>query len=515
MQVNSRTNLVLKNVIVGISGQILSKLLGFISRTIFIQTLGVIYLGVNGLFSNVLSILSLAELGIGSAIVFSLYKPLAEKDEKSVESLVVFYSRAYSLVGITIFILGLLVLPFLDYIIKDKPDIQNLTIIYLMYLINTSVSYFFSYKRALFTADQKNFINILYDNMFTFITVSLQIAILLITKEFLLYLFIQIIMSFMSNFMISKRANRCYPYIKNKNALPIPKLQLQEIKKNVYSMFLLKVGGVVVNGTDNLLISSFIGIMWVGLYSNYLMIISLIQTIVTQIFTPITASVGNLVNLESNERSLNIFNKLFYLNFIIYSFVSVNLFVFMNPFITLWIGERFTFSNSIVFVIVLNIYLMGMRRTLWVYTNALGLFYNFRFIPFIEASLNLGASLLLIRAYGIVGVFLGTTISTVFTYLYYEPYIVFKIHFKVRLSEYFKRYIYYITATIISGFLVYNISLLFNIDNWLRFFFSLITANVVMIIVIFLISFKMEEYGYYRTLFSGIFKSRLKDGKRK
>ena len=241
MQDNSRTNMVVKNIAIGLSGQMLMKILAFVSRTIFIQMLGVVYLGVNGLFTNILSILSLAELGIGTAIVYSLYEPLAKKNESLVESLVALYAKAYFIIGSIIFVLGLMVAPFIDLFIRDQPNIQDLTLIYLLYLISTTSSYFFAYKRALFTADQKNYVNLIYDNIFGVITVFIQMGVLLTTGNFVLYLVTKIVFTLIANIMISFKADKAYPYIKNKTKMPIPKIKVREIKKNVYSMFMTQV----------------------------------------------------------------------------------------------------------------------------------------------------------------------------------------------------------------------------------------------------------------------------------
>lgn len=500
MQGNSRTNMVVKNIAIGLSGQMLMKILAFVSRTIFIQMLGVVYLGVNGLFTNILSILSLAELGIGTAIVYSLYEPLAKKNESLVESLVALYAKAYFIIGSIIFVLGLMVAPFLDLFIRDQPNIQDLTLIYLLYLISTTSSYFFAYKRALFTADQKNYVNLIYDNIFGVITVFIQMGVLLTTGNFVLYLVIKIVFTLIANIMISFKADKAYPYIKNKTKMPIPKIKVREIKKNVYSMFMMSIGTVVVNGTDNLVISSFIGLVWVGLYSNYIMIVAVLEALITQIFNPITASVGNLVSLESKEKSLEVFNKINYLNFVIYSVVCINLFIFLNPFISLWIGQEYILSTPIVLVFVLNIYLMGMRRTLSVYTRALGLFYHFRYIAFMDAGINLVVSLLLVTRLGIIGVLLGTTTATILTYLFYEPHILFKHYFKETILIYIRKYCYYFLITALSGFLLYNVTLQLGISNWIELFLNLIVANIFIAFLLVVFSIKAAEFNYFRAM---------------
>ncbi len=501
----SRTSAVVKNITAGIVGQIFNQLLGFVSRTIFIQLLGVVYLGINGLFSNIFSVLSLVELGIGSAIVFSLYKPLAEKDEYKIEALMTLYARAYKVIGFVIFFLGALFIPFLDCIIKDKPDIPDFKFIYVLFLINAVITYFFSYSRSIFYADQKNYINVLNINIFSFLTKFLQIGVLILTNSFIHYLMIQILATLLSNLDITRRAKKAYPYLKNRTGAKLSIEDLKLIKKNMSALFLLRIGSIVVNATDNLLISSFFGVVWVGVYSNYLMLISFVQGFIAQFFTPITASVGNLVNSEGKEKEIDVFLKLFFVNFIIYGFCCICLFVLMNPFITLWIGEQFLLPDAVVFVIVLNVYLMGIRNVLWVYTNALGLFYHFRFIPFFEVVINLAFSLFLLKEFGIIGVFLGATISTVTTYLVAEPYVLFKGYFKLPLKMFFERYVLYFSSTLIVGGIAWFLSALVNDALWTGFFIKLL-MTVITVCTMFLVFFyKTNEFQYFTQLLNTLY----------
>lgn len=506
----SRTKSVLKNSIIGIAGHLINQLLGFISRTVFIQQLGAVYLGINGLFTNIFSILSLVELGIGSAIVFSLYKPLAEKNRVKIEALMTLYSKAYNIIGLVIFILGLSLIPLLKFFIKDQPDIQHLYFIYILFLLNTVISYFFAYKRSIFNADQKNYINIINNNIFNFIAKVVQIVILITTQNFLLFLLVQIICTFLSNIDIAIRANKHYPFLKKKTGAKLPTEDLKEIKKNVFALFLLRIGAVVVNSTDNLLISSFIGIVWVGIYSNYLMLTSMIQGFINQIFTSITASVGNLISLESKGKSLDIFYKLFFLNFIIYGFSCTSLFILLNPFIQLWIGKEYLLSTEVVFLLVLNLYLMGIRNVLWVFNNSIGLFYHFRYLPFIEVTINLVVSILLIKKLGISGVFLGTLVSTVITYLIAEPYVLFKYYFKVPLTKYFIKYFSYMGLLFVLGGLIWKISLLLNDNNWIDFLIKTMITVLLICLSYLIVFYKTDEFKYFITLVTKFISNKVK-----
>lgn len=505
-----RTKNSIINISFGIGSQILSMLVNFISRTIFIYFLGVNYLGVNGLFSNILSMLSLAELGVGSAIVYNMYKPLAENDINKLKSLMKLYKRAYNLIGGIIGIVGLAISPFLNIIIKDKPNIPNLTLIYILFLLNSVISYFFVYKSSLIIADQKNYIVTIQTQKFALIQAIIQIIVLFFTKNYILYLSVQIICSFTLNLSLSKKADKLYPFLKDKNVKNLDYKSKKEIFKHVIAMMSHKVGTVVVNGTDNLLISSFIGVFWVGLYSNYVMVIGLINRFASQVFTAITASVGNLNTDRNMEKSYSIYKKILFINFWLYGIFTIILLVLFNPFIEVWVGEDFLLSNKIVFIIILNFHFMGMRESTLLFNNTLGLFWNDRYKPWIEALINLVISIILLRNYGLIGVFLGTLISTVTVPLWVDPYILFKYGFNKKLSLYFKTYLKYMFITIITGAITYYI--VDKIEgSGLNILIIKGSVALIIINILFIISsFKTEEFIYFRNLITESIKKIIK-----
>lgn len=501
-----RTKNSIKNSIFGIGGQAINTLLSFISRTIFITMLGADYLGVNGLFSNILSMLSLAELGIGSAIIYNMYRPLAEGDERKLKALMSLYEKSYKIIGITIAIVGCLISPYLSYIIKDTPNIPNLIIIYLMFLMNSVVSYFYIYKSSIIMADQKNYIITVRQQIFTVLQVILQIVVLYITKNYLAYLLIQIICTFLMNFSISKKADKMYPFLKSKNKEKLDSNEKKIIFKHVSATMSHKVGGVVVNGTDNILMSKFVGVYWVGLYSNYYMIISIINRFVGQIFTAITASVGHLNVKESKEKSYDVYKKILFINFWIYGFCSISLLSLFNPFIKLWLGDKFLLSSGIVVLIVTNFYLTGMRQSTITYNSTLGLFWNDRYKPWIEACINMIASIILLKKLGISGVFLGTLISSVTTSVWVDPYILFKHGFNRNLSDYFKQYLKYMLITIISAVSTYKLNTLINGNSIGIFIVKCILTFIIPNLIFIVLTFKTDEFKYTKSMILGIVK---------
>lgn len=505
-----RTQNSIRNTIAGIGGQLFSTVLSFISRTIFIYVLGANYLGVNGLFSNILSMLSLAELGVGSAIIYNMYKPLAEKDEPRLKSLMSLYAKAYRVIGGIVAVIGVSLTPFLNQIIKDQPNIPNLKIIYLLFLTNSVVSYFFIYKSSIIIADQKNYIITVRYQIFNLIQAIIQIIILVLTKNYILYLLVQIVCSFLVNLSISKTADKMYPFLNDKDVEPLDNDSKKTIFKHVTAMMSHKVGGVVVNGTDNILISSFVGVFWVGLYSNYVMIITIINRFMGQIFTAITASIGNLNAKEDIDKSYDVYNKVFFAGYWLYSFCAICLGVLLNPFIKIWLGEKYILAGYIVLVIVINFYISGMRQATITYNTTLGLFWNDRYKPWFEAVINIAASIILLKRFGILGVFLGTFTSTVCTSLWVDPYILFKYGFKRDLVIYFKKYIKYTCITIIAAIITSFIAAQVIGDSILSFVIKCLICVIIPNVVIWLFTYKMEEYKYFKNLVDSLLKKILK-----
>ena len=498
---NVRTKNSVKNIVIGLIGQAFNIVVNFISRTIFIYILGVSYLGINGLFTNILSMLSLAELGVGSAIIYHMYKPLATKDENRLKSLMKLYSKTYKIIGIVVALLGISIVPFLNNIIKDKPNVPHLTIIYLLFLTNSVVSYFFAYKVSIINADQKSYIVTIKQQIYSVIQILGQIIVLLMTKNYLLYLLVQILCTFLFNLSISRKADELYPFLKSKDIEPLDAESKKTIFKHVAAMMSHKVGGVVVNGTDNILISSFVGVYWVGLYSNYVMILETVNKFLNQIFISIIASVGNLNAQETKQKSYDVYKKLLFLDFWIYSFSAICLWLLLNPFIEMWIGSKFVMQNSIITIVVINFYLKGMRQATVTYNTTLGLFWNDRFKPWAEALINLVASIILLKKLGIAGVFWGTFISTVTTSLWIEPYILFKHGFNKKINKYIIKYTYYTFVMLISAIVTKYISMLVTGNIVVCFIIKLIICIIVPNIIFILFCFKMNEFKYFKKLF--------------
>ncbi len=491
-----RTKNTLMNTIVGVTTLFITTVLSFVLRTIFIKVLGETYLGVNGLLTNILSMLSLAELGIGSAIGFSLYKPLSNNDKEKIKSLMQYYKKTYYYIGIIVFIFGLILMPFLPFFIKETEMVNNLYIIYLLYLLNTSYTYFFSYKRTLVASDQKTYKLSIYDTIFRIIVVVLQIVYLILFKNFIGYLIINFVITLFQNIKINSVINKEYPYLKENNIKKLTKKEKDNIFINIKGLIFHKIGNYLVNGTDNMIMSKFVSLATVGIYSNYLLIIFTVSNFLTSIFGSATASFGNLIASEDKDKVYDTFKIYNFLGFWLYGFSSLAFFFLLNPFINLWLGENYLLSTIIVFVIVINFYFNSMIGVIDNIKTSAGIYHQDRFVPIIQAIVNLVASIYLVIKFGLIGVFLGTSLSIIVIFIF-KPYFVYKYAFNKNVINYFLTFIKYLIIVFIEGLIVY---LLFNIlseyiiNKFILFIVQIIIVVLVPNIINYLLFHKNNEF---------------------
>lgn len=505
----SRTKSTVINMKWSLFAKVLELILKFITRIIFIKTLGSEYLGLNGLFSNILTVLSLAELGIGSAITYGLYKPLANNDIEKIKTLMNLFKIVYRIIGIIILILGCSITPFLNVFIKEIPSINNIQIIYILFVINTAVSYFYSFKSNLVIADQKRYIAIIYQYVCRIIMNIIQVIYLFVFKNFIGYLIIQIIFTVLENILISIKANRMYPYLKEKNINKLDKRTKKNIVENTKALVLHKIGGVCVGATDNIIISTFIGLVPVGIYSNYTMITSALKSFISQIYNSIIASVGNLFIEGDKNKIYKTFTKVNFLIFTIAYFSSIFLMTLSNEAITIMSSKEYLFKTSTVFIIVINFYLDIMREAVLSFRDAAGLFYKDKYKSICESLINLVFSIILVKKIGIAGVLLGTTISYILTCVWIEPYVLYKYCFNLKLREYFKDYVKYLVLTIMTGFAINLICSLISYNTILNLIIKFITTSLISLFVYWSIFYRKDEFKYFVYLFKNIVKRKL------
>ncbi|MBZ9636928.1 lipopolysaccharide biosynthesis protein [Clostridium sp. FP1] len=486
----------LNNIIFNLGSTFITYILSFVSRSIFIYTLGAQYLGVNGLFSNILMMLSLAELGIGTAINFSLYKPIAQKDNNKISTLMTFYRKAYSLIGCIVAVFGFILMFFLHYIIKDANTIENLRTIYLLYLFSTVSGYFLSYKTTLVSAYQKEYTLVPINVAMSAITILGQIVILMATKSFIYYLFVQIIFGFIQRIIINNVITKQYKDIDFKTKEKLPQSELNVIIKNVKAMFYHKIGDYCVNGTDNIVISTFVGIKAVGFYSNYTLLITTVNAIIMIIFNSTSASFGDLIAKEKPEKRLEKFRVLNFLGFCFFGFATICFYNLLNPFITLWIGNKYILDLSIIIPVIINYYLVGMRVSLGIVKSSGGVYAQDRFVPLIQAIVNLFFSIILVKYIGLAGVFWGTVISA-FVPMIYRPYVVYKYIFETSCKKYLIQYTQYLLVVVVNIFVTSALcKMLFLNAGWVnligRCFVCVVIPNL-LIVVLFRKSYEFKQ----------------------
>lgn len=451
----SRTEYSARNTMIAIISRIIAIIMGYAARIVFTHTLSESYVGINGLFTDILNVLALSELGIGTAVAYALYKPVAEQDVERQKSVMKLFQGLYRRVALLIATAGLLVMPFLGYLVHDADDVAHILPIYLLYLTNSVASYLFVYKKALVDAHQLNYIGVLYHTVFLVIQYIFQIAALIITRNFILYLLICLFCTVTNNVCVARKADSLYPFLRDKNIAPLPREEKQGIVKNIRAMLMHKIGNVAVNNTDNLLLSAMVGIVSAGKYSNYYLVIGSVRQVLNQAFQGIAASVGNLGVTEDRERIRTIFESTFFIGQWMYGFAGICLFQLLNPFVAASFGGNYVFPDMVVFVLCLNFYVTGMRQAALLFRDALGLFWFDRYKSLAEAVINLAASIWLALRFGVVGVFLGTFISTMLTSFWIEPYVLYRKKLGGPIAPYFLRYAAYSGTVFIAGFITH------------------------------------------------------------
>ena len=443
----SRTKNVLRASFVGVTCNLINTILGFVYRTIFIQVLSSNYLGINGLFSNILQILSFADLGISTAIVYRLYEPISKNDVTKVGQLMNFFKKVYNRVASIILVVGLSLLPFLNQFIKDSSEIPsdiNLQEVYLLFLFQTLSSYLFVYKQTILSADQKQYIASLIQTFISFLRYIFQVVILLVTQKYIWTLVSSILLNLLLNFIFSEWVSHKY-----KEVFSIKESISKEEKKKIFddtkATLCHKIGGTVLNSTDNIILSRYAGIVATGLYSNYSMILSSLSRVLNQVFGSFTSSLGNAHVEQTKDQKYISYRRLLFGNLWITSICTVCLYSLLNDFITIWLGPNMLLDSLTVTVLCIQFFMETARIISMSYTNGCGLFIRDKIRPVIEAAINLIISIIMTNLLGIAGVFIGTIVSHLCTVFWREPYLLYRYEFGKSMQEY---WIYYVLSSL-------------------------------------------------------------------
>ena len=490
----SRTSQSVKNIVTGIGSQILLAAIAFFTTRLIKIDLGFEYLGLNGVFNNIIAFMGLTELGIGSAIVFALYKPLSENDTNLIKIIMHFYKKAYTIIAIVVFAIGLILLPFLSFFVKTTLSINYVRCVFLLFVFNSSASYLLSYKRNLIFADQKNYIITIYTLIFTLISRIGQLVAFLLTKSYVLYLSVNIICTIGLNLLISYKANKLYPYLKEKNAEKLPVDIKNMLVTKIKALFMHSIGTFCVAGTDNILISYFLGVTIVGKYNSYMTIVTLITTLFNQLYDGISSSVGNFLVEKSEDEQYELFKKIEFINSFLSIFCTVCLATLITPFVSLWLGDDSTLQQKTVLLIAISTFLGFTRKPIGTIKSAAGLFEQDKFAPLIESFINLVSSCIFAKFFGLSGIVMGTILSSIAVPLWLQPKIVFNNIFHRSILNYF---LIIVRNMIFTGILIFLFNKLLPHIFLLNQFITLIIYFIITIIVtlsIELLFFSRNKY---------------------
>lgn len=465
-----RTKNATRNIAWGIMERMLAVIFPFISRTVLIKVLGAEYLGLNSLFTSILQVLSISELGIGTAIVFSMYRPIAEDDEVTVCALLNFYRKIYYLIGTIILVCGLLIVPFLPRLIKgDVPNGISIYVLYFMYLANTVVSfYLFAYKQALFSAYQRNDLISKRAMIISTTTQILQIILLLIFKNYYIYVIVIPLSTVVTNLANAYLAKKMFPKLKCAGAIPD---DLKEsLKRRIIGLVSFKIYGVIFTSVDTIVISAFLGLTQLAIYNNYYYIQTSIIGFLTIFTASITAGVGNKMVTNSKVDNYEDFKRLTFANGWLSSWCAVCLLCLYQHFMTTWVGPELTFATPTMVLMVVYFLLPRITTMTFTYREAAGLWWEDRIRPLVSAVVNIVVNIVLVKIIGINGVIISTLLCTVCINIPWGSIILFKNYFKISPKEYFLKIIFYVVTTGIVGGVTYFICAFLPSIGWLYLF---------------------------------------------
>lgn len=497
-----------KNIAFGQIGNFITQILGFILRTVFIAHLGDTLNGINALYTGILSVLSMAELGVGTALNYSLYKPVADKDYEKIKSYMLLYKQAYRIIGLVIAGIGLAISPLLPYLVKQPEgvSVRDLTLYYFIFLFNTVSSYFVAYKYSLVNAEQKNYIQTNVITITKMITVSLQIVVILTTANFYFYLLTAAAVELLQKIFVSRYLDKRYPYLKDKDVTRLSKEETGEIVKKTKALVLHKVGDVARLQTDSMIISGFINVTLSGFVDNYNMVMNSVANVVNIMFNSVLSSFGNLIATESKEKQYRIFKVYRFAACWIYGFAAIGFSILLTPLISLWMGEERTLAFEVVICILIDFYFKGDRIVLSNFKTAAGVFEQDKYLALIQGVVNLVISIVLVQEIGLVGVYIGTIISGLIANIT-KPVIIYRVILEKDVKEYFADSLKYLLVIVMVYGLLSGIKRLVMPQVTICGFVIMFVIICVMFNGVYLVLFgRTDEFKYLW----GIVSSKLK-----
>ena len=454
--------------------------------------LNVEYLGISGLFGDIFAMLCLADLGFGTAMTYSMYKPLAEHDYDRLAGLVTLYQKVYRIIAVAVAGVGLALIPFLRYLVKLETDMPQLELYYILSLANCVASYLVVYKTSIIGADQKNFLTTKYTGIFSILRTVSTTVFLWATRNYVGYLVINVAFTYFTNFFNSYIAEKEYPFIKKK--VQLPKEEIREILGNIKSVFIYKFSSVLITATDNMLISSLISTASVGYYSNYMVAVNKVYNIVNTIFYSLTASLGNLIVKENERRRYEIFEIMQSVSLILSTFCVTCIFCLEDDFIRLWLGADYLLDKTVLWAIIANFYFSIILMPIWVFREATGLYRKTKYVMLSTAAVNLIVSILLSRWLGLAGILLGTSVARLTTYFWYEPVLLFKKYFGKTSAVYFGGVVKSLCVTAAILLSISFVSNMIEVASWLGLLMKAVAVGAGSLIIVVLIYRQTEGF---------------------
>lgn len=482
-----------KNLASSLGLSALMILLGFVTRKIFVDSVGVEYLGLNGLLQNILGIMTLLEGGFATSVVYNMYKPLAEDDRPRILALLQLYRKVYRYIAGGVFLCGLAIYPFIGYLIKDADGLSYVSVVYFIFLFNSLIQYFTAYKWSIINASQKNYkltvINLVYQ-----VGLNLgKMAILYYTKNYILYLVVEALLGVGYNIAIVMKANQLFPYIVTKVKYAVEPEVKKNIITNMKALFLHSLGGYFMHSTDNIVVSAFIGVGIIGLWSNYTLLTTTVNSFVTQTLNSFSESVGHLIASESKQKVYEVFKTIFFVNFIVVSIPVILMWATLSPFISWWLGSEYELSSVIVGIVLINFYINGMRSSALTFKTKSGIFVKDRWTPLLQGLINLVLSLLLVQRFGLSGVLVATGISILSIGFWQWPRLCYKYVFDQPLRKYFAHYGAYTAVGVLALLLSMWVCSLVTIDSELLNVVWRGVSSLVVVLAVYWLAFGRSD----------------------
>lgn len=452
----SRVENAKRNLAFGMVNRVVYMLMPFLSRTALIHVLGMEYVGANDLVSTILQVLNLADLGIGTAIVYALYEPVANDDVPAIRALMNYYRRVYRVIGLVIALLGLSILPFLPRLIKGEPPADvSIYAIYLIYLTNTVVSYLlFAYKQALPTAMQR--VDIVSNvNTITSILLNLsQVVALLLWHNFYVFLILIPLCTITNNVLMSVHVDRVYPAYRPEGT--ISDEQRASIRKRVAGLTIQRVCATTRNSLDNVFLSAFIGLTITAIYGNYLLIMSALTAILGVVSTAVLPTVGNSIVTDSTDKNYGDMRLMNFVYMLVSGWCAACMLVLYQPFMRIWAGADNTFGMMVVVLMVLYFYALKLGDIISLYASGAGLWWEMRWRAIAESVLNVALNFIFVQIWGVPGVVMATLISILIVNFVLGTQIIFKYYFKNgKMGEYFLDQFKYFVVSVVVCALTY------------------------------------------------------------